>query len=121
MDHVEILNGQTIPNMGFGTADLNGSVEELVFSAIEAGHRLIDTAQVYGSEQGVGVAVQAAMKKGVVARTELFLETKIAPERHGYYEAMAACEESLNQLQVDYLDMYLIHWPVARGSEETYR
>lgn len=121
MNYVEFTNGLPMPDVGFGTADLSGPADELVFSAIMAGHRLIDTAQVYGSEEGVGIAVTNAMKEGVVARKELFLETKLAPERHGYYEALDAFEESLNKMQVDYLDMYLIHWPVARGSENDYR
>ena len=110
-----------IPPIGFGTADLTGVVDELVLAAIEAGHRLIDTAQVYGSEEGVGRAVSAAVERGLVRREDLFIETKLDPQRHGYQEALDAFYESLDRLQTDYVDMFLIHWPVARGSEDTYR
>lgn len=107
--------------IGFGTADLARSASEAVFDAVNAGYFLIDTAQVYGSEHGVGEAVKRAVSEGVVRREDLFVQTKLAQNRHGYYEAMDAFQESLQQLQMDYVDMYLIHWPVARGSEETYR
>lgn len=115
------FNRMSLPQIGFGTADLSGPTDEIVFSAIKAGYRLIDTAQVYGSEEGVGLAVKEAVSRGLVRREELFLQTKLAPDRHGYHEALACFEESLNKLRADYLDLYLIHWPVARGSEETYR
>lgn len=108
------------PLIGFGTADLECSAGEAVFNAINVGYRLIDTAQVYGSERGVGEAVKRAISEGAVRREELFIQTKLAPEHHGYYETMNAFQESLGLLQMDYIDMYLIHWPVARGSEETY-
>lgn len=107
--------------MGFGTADLSGPVEELVAAAIRAGHRLIDTAQVYGSEDGVGLGVARVIGEGLVSREELFIESKLAPDRHGYREALAGFDESLNRLRVDRLDMYMLHWPVARGSEDDYR
>lgn len=114
-------NDRLIPAIGFGTADLEGNISTAVETAICAGYRLIDTARVYGSEEGVGKAVAKCIFNGVVCREELFVQTKLAPDRHGYYEAMNAFQESLDLLQMDYIDMYLIHWPVARGSEETYR
>ena len=120
MDDRALLGG-SLPKIGFGTADLSGPVDALVLCAIEAGYRLIDTAQVYGSEEGVGAAVQKAVAQGVVTREELFIQTKLAPDCHGYHEALRCFEESLDKLRLEYLDMYLIHWPVARGSEETYR
>ena len=66
-------NTLRLPPIGFGTADLTGAVDELVLEAIEAGHRLIDTAQVYGSEEGVGRAVSAAVECGLVRRAGIFL------------------------------------------------
>lgn len=110
-----------LPAIGFGTADLAGPADRLVLEAIRAGHRLIDTARVYGSEDGVGQAVERAEEEGVVRREELFLETKLAPDRHGYHEALQDFEEALNRMRTDYLDMFMLHWPVARGSEENYR
>lgn len=114
-------NDWPLPLIGFGTADLERPVAEAVFDAINAGYFLIDMAQAYGSEQGVGEAVRRAVSEGLVKREKLFIQTKLAPGCHGYYETMDAFQESLDALQMDYVDMYLIHWPVARGSEETYR
>lgn len=117
----ENLKKLELPVLGFGTADLSGSSEDLVFCAIQAGYRLIDTAAVYGSEESVGQALRKAMERGLVKREELFVQTKLSPARHGYQEAIAGIEQSLNRLKLDYLDAYLIHWPVPRGQEETYR
>lgn len=109
-----------LPPVGFGTADLGESVRQAVYCAIRSGYRLIDTAQVYGSEDGVGEAVERAVREGIVRREELFIQTKLAPDRHGYREALDGLEESLNRLRLDYVDMFMLHWPVARGSEDTY-
>lgn len=114
-------NGLSLPPIGYGTADLTRPAEEAVLDAIRCGYRLIDTAPVYGSEEGVGKAVRRAEEQGLAKRSELWIETKLPPGRHGYYEALASLEESLARLQTDYVDLYLIHWPVSRGDEETYR
>lgn len=114
-------NETVLPQIGFGTADLSGSVDELVYAAISAGFRLIDTAQVYGSEKGIGQAIRRAVTEKLVGREEIFVETKLAPQNGGYYEALAGVEQSLNELQLDYIDMFLIHWPVPRGDENNYR
>lgn len=111
----------TIPKIGYGTADLKGDVSFLVCEAIEAGYRLIDTASVYGTEKDVGVGIEKALKSSNIKRNQLFIETKLNPATHGYYETLKNAEQSLNNLKLDYLDMYLIHWPVARGSEFTYK
>ncbi len=111
----------SLPPIGFGTADLSTPVEEAVWDAVRCGYRLIDTAPVYGSEEGVGKAIRRAEECGLANRSELLLETKLPPNRHGYYEAFDSLNESLERLQTDYIDVYLIHWPVPRGDEETYR
>lgn len=121
MDKICTKGGALIPKLGFGTADISGSVKDAVCCAIAAGHRLIDTAQVYGSEPGVGEAMAASIKDGLVRRDDLFVQTKLAPEKGGYRETMDAFDASLNQLQTDYVDMFMFHWPVARGFEDTYR
>lgn len=111
----------TLPKIGFGTADLNGDVCQIVLNAIKQGYRLIDTAAVYGSEEAVGAAVKAAIDGGIVKREELIIETKLAPGEHGYDKTMAVFEQSLGKLGLDYIDVYLIHWPVSRGDEGDYR
>jgi len=119
MDHYD--NGLVMPMMGFGTANLTGPVDELVCSAIQAGHRLIDTADAYGSEAGVGDGLQKALARELVKREELFVQTKLAPVRHGYQEVMDGVQRSMDRLHVDYLDAYFLHWPVPRGQEDSYR
>ena len=111
----------SLPPIGFGTADLSGPAEEVVLDAVRCGYRLIDTAPVYGSEKGVGRAIRQAEERGFARRSDILIETKLPPDRHGYYEAIDSLEESLDRLQTDYIDVYLIHWPVSRGNEETYR
>lgn len=121
MECKEISKSLFIPSIGFGTADLTGNAEEIIYNAILAGHRFIDTAAVYGTEGEVGKAVKRAIADGIVKREDLFIETKIAPGIHGKENVASAFMESLEKMQLDYVDMYLIHWPVARGSENSYR
>jgi len=120
MEHT-LANGVIIPAIGYGTAELIGDIKELVKAAVHCGYRLIDTAAVYGSEQAIGDAVSELVLNGTIRREDLFLETKLDPKQHGYHAVMQEFQNSLERLQTDYLDMYMIHWPVARGSEETYR
>lgn len=112
---------ETFPPLGFGTADLNGSVKDIVFNAIKCGYRLIDTAAVYGSEEGVGYAIAEAVGSGLINRADLIVQTKLAPGEHGYDKTIAAFKKSLKLLKLDYIDVYLIHWPVSRGDEDDYR
>lgn len=121
MEYYTYSNGLVLPKIGYGTSDLTAPVEGLVYHAIKSGHRFIDTAQAYGSECGVGQAVKRSVEEGFVHRGDLFIETKLSPEMHGYYEALSGFERSLNELRLDYVDMFLIHWPVPRGLEKTYR
>ena len=76
-------------------------------SALEAGYRHIDTATFYGNEESIGRAIQDSG----IPREELFITTKLWNDAHGYEEAKAALQDSLDRLQLDYLDLYLIHWP----------
>ena len=110
-----------IPEIGFGTYDLQGDDRQIVLGAINSGFRLIDTARVYGSEMGVGYAIREAVDRGIINRSDLFIQTKLAPNMHGYYATLSCFEESINELQMDYIDMHLIHWPVSRGNEYDYR
>ena len=97
-----------MPVLGLGVADLSDDeAERAVSAALEIGCRLIDTAAVYGNEAGVGRAIAASG----IPRAELFVTTKLATEDHGFIKAQKACEASLERLGLDYVDLYLVHWP----------
>lgn len=100
-------NGTTIPQVGYGVLLIpNAETEVAVATAIDAGYRSIDTATIYGNEEGVGAAIAAS----TVPRDELFVATKLWNEDQG--DPRAAFEASLQRLGLRYVDMYLIHWPV---------
>ncbi len=98
-----------MPILGFGVFQVKdlAECERSVIDAIETGYRLIDTAQSYGNEEAVG----SAIKKSSVPREDLFITTKLWIQSNGYDETKKAFENSLNRLQIDYLDLYLIHQP----------
>lgn len=100
---------QEIPAIGFGTWQLaeGEEVEASVEAALTVGYRLIDTAAIYGNESGVGVAI----KTSGVPREEILLTTKLATGDQGYESALAAFKKSRQRLSLDYIDLYLIHWP----------
>lgn len=105
--NIPLNDGRTIPQLGFGVWQV--SAEDIVPSvstALDVGYRHIDTAAIYGNEEGVG---QAIAESGI-PREDLFVTTKLWNGRHG--DARVALEESLERLRLDYLDLYLIHWPV---------
>lgn len=106
-----LSDGVSIPAVGFGTYPLSGSdAESGVRNAIAAGYRLIDTAASYGNEAEVGRAVATSG----VPREEVFLMTKLRGRDQGYERTLAAFGESAARLGVDYVDIYLIHWPLPR-------
>ncbi|MCL2559015.1 MAG: aldo/keto reductase [Turicibacter sp.] len=104
-----LANGVEIPVVGFGTWQTpDGDVaENAVLDAIKAGYRHIDTAAVYKNEEGVGHGIA----NSGVPREDLFVTTKLWNDAHGYEEAKAALADSLEKLGLDYVDLYLIHWP----------
>jgi diketogulonate reductase-like aldo/keto reductase len=105
---VRLASGCTMPVVGFGTYKLkNHEVAKPVLSALKAGYRLIDTAQVYENEKGVG----EALRKSGLARSDVFIETKVWRSSHGYDRTMKAFKQSCRNLGVDYIDLYVIHWP----------
>lgn len=108
-DTYKLNNGVEIPVIGFGTWQTpNGQVaEESVLAALNSGYRHIDTAAAYGNEESVGVAI----KKSGINRYELFVTTKLWNSDHGYQNTKKAIDTSLEKLDLDYLDLYLIHWP----------
>ncbi len=102
-------DGAEIPQIGFGTFQIpRAETTEAVIRALEAGYRHIDTASVYGNEAEVGHALRASG----LDRSEIFLTTKCWNSDQGHEEARRAFATSLERLEVDYLDLYLIHWPV---------
>lgn len=109
MEFVELNNGIKMPILGYGVYQITDKkeCERCVLDAIEVGYRLIDTAQAYGNEEAVGKAV----KKCGVKREELFITTKVWIANAGYEKAKSSIEESLKKLQLDYLDLVLIHQP----------
>ncbi len=125
MKTVKLNNGIEMPILGFGVYQVPDAkqCEQCVFDAIQAGYRLVDTAAVYGNEEAVGRAI----KKSGVARKELFVTTKLWIQDAGYEKAKKAFEKSLAKLQLDYLDLYLIHQPYGdiygswRAMEELYK
>jgi 2,5-diketo-D-gluconate reductase A len=102
-------DGNVAPQLGFGVWQVpNAEAAQVVGTAIATGYRSIDTAAIYGNETGVGTAVAA----GSVPRAELFITTKLWNDRHT--AARRGFDESLRRLQLDYIDLYLIHWPKPR-------
>lgn len=108
-DYYKLSNGVEIPCIGFGTWQTpDGEVTvSSVLSAIECGYRHIDTAQGYGNERSVGIAV----KKSGIARNELFVTSKLTNSEHGYEKTVAAFEQTMEKLDMEYIDLFLIHWP----------
>ena len=106
---VTLNDGNTIPQLGYGVFKIEPEeTEEMVAEALKVGYRHIDTAAAYGNEEGVG----AAIAKSGIPREELFITTKLWNDRHE--DAEAALQESLDKLGLDYVDLYLIHWPSTR-------
>lgn len=125
MQKVILNNGVEMPILGFGVFQVTDlkECEDAVVNAIETGYRLIDTAASYMNESAVGNAI----KKSGVARDQLFITTKLWVQDTGYEKTKIAIEKSLNKLQLDYLDLYLIHQPYGdvygswRAMEELYK
>lgn len=106
--HITLNNGVSIPQFGLGVFQLPaGDTADTVAIALEAGYRLVDTAQMYGNEREVGEGIA----RSGVARDDVFITTKLANDRHGYDNAIRALDGSLAALGTDHVDLYLIHWP----------
>ena len=117
-DRMKLNNGVEIPYLGLGTWPMRGrkEVDRAIHSALETGYRLIDTAAAYYNEKEIGEAI----KSSEVSREEIFITTKLDNYDHGYKQAMKAFEKSLRNLEMDYVDLYLIHWPV-KGRNESWK
>jgi len=108
---LQMRDGHSIPQLGLGVYKVEDDLAAtLVDGAIDAGYRHIDTASLYKNERGVGNGVRSSG----VPREELFVTTKVWDDDHGYHETLRAFDTSLELLQMDYVDLYLIHWPVPK-------
>ncbi|HEV2520587.1 MAG TPA: aldo/keto reductase [Thermoplasmata archaeon] len=116
---VPIGPGVSMPILGLGVWQIPDGrpTEDAVLGALRAGYRLIDTAALYGNERSVG----AAMRASGLPREELFVTTKLWNDDQGYPAALAAFERSRSALDVAYVDLYLVHWPVRAQREESWR
>ena len=109
MEFVTLNNGVKMPKVGFGVYRIKDhkQCKQALLDAIDAGYRLIDTAQSYGNEEAVGKAIQETS----VPRNELFITTKVWVTNYGYEKTKASVEESLKKMQLDYIDLVLLHQP----------
>ncbi|WP_347861647.1 aldo/keto reductase [Salimicrobium sp. PL1-032A] len=120
MKHVELHKNVKMPQLGFGVWQVETEdAEPAVAKALETGYRSIDTAAIYGNERQVGHAIA----NSGIPREDLFITTKVWNADQGYENTMKAFEESLSKLGLDYVDLYLIHWPTPEYDEyvETYK
>lgn len=116
---LKLNDGNEIPVLGLGVwrASPGRETQGAVRAAMDLGYRLIDTASMYGNERDVGRAV----RESGVPREDVFVTTKLWNDDHGYESAIAACRRSLRELGLDYVDLYLIHWPASRLRSESWR
>ena len=124
MNTVKLWNGVEMPQIGYGVYQVTpDECERCVSDALEVGYRMIDTAQAYANEEGVG----RAWKKSGIDRKDIFLVTKVWISNYGYEKAKASIDESLRKLQTDYIDLMLLHQPFCdrygayRALEEAYK
>lgn len=120
LNHITLNNDIRMPQLGFGVWKVpNETAAETVKQALAAGYRSIDTAMIYGNEAGVGQAIA----ESEIPREELFITTKLWNADQGYETTLQAFEESIEKLGLDYVDLYLIHWPMPTHNKyvETYQ
>ena len=116
--YTELNNGVSMPLLGLGVYDMyNQEAERAIHQALEIGYRLIDTASMYGNEVEVGNAI----RQSGLPRQDIFLTTKVNDSDHGYDQAMRAFESSQRKLNCEYIDLYLIHWPIRNKRQDTWR
>ena len=124
MEYITLSNGVKMPQLGYGVYQVSPEeAERCVSDALSVGYRMVDTAQAYANEEGVGNAV----KKSGITRNEVFIVSKIWISNYGYERAKASIDESLRKLQTEYIDLMLLHQPFCdrygayRALEEAYR
>ncbi len=116
--YTELNNGVAMPLLGLGVYDMyNQEAEKAILQALEIGYRLIDTASMYNNEVEVGNAI----RQSGLPREDIFLTTKVNDSDHGYDQALRAFENSQRKLDCEYIDLYLIHWPIRNKRQDTWR
>lgn len=114
--NITLNNGVEIPQLGFGTYQIHpDQTADAVRTALDVGYRHIDTAQMYGNERGVGEAVRSSG----LSREDIFVTSKLNNGHHAYDDALRAFDQSLEDLRLDYLDLFLIHWPMPEAGDLT--
>ncbi|WP_339254065.1 aldo/keto reductase [Sporosarcina sp. FSL W8-0480] len=118
-DKITLVNGVQMPQLGLGVYKMTNPEEtlEAISYALQIGYRAVDTAAIYNNEKETGEAV----RQSGIPREELFITSKVWNDDQGYDETLRAFEASLERLGMDYLDLYLTHWPVAGKYVDTYR
>lgn len=118
----KLNNGVMIPEIGFGTWQMEDKEQckNAVKVALEVGYRHIDTAAIYGNEDAVGEGIAEFLKNSHIKREELFIVTKVWNTDQGYENTLKAFEVSLQKLKLDYIDMYLVHWPQPKSLDRTW-
>ncbi|MEX3457600.1 aldo/keto reductase [Staphylococcus hominis] len=113
MDYIEFYNGNQMPMLGLGTfrVENDDTCKEAVKHAIESGYRSIDTAKVYGNEEQVGQGIKEGLESTGLNREDIFVTSKLFFEDFGRENVAQAYETSIQKLGLDYLDLYLVHWP----------
>ncbi|QAS52962.1 aldo/keto reductase [Halobacillus litoralis] len=111
--YIQLNNGIEMPEVGYGVfrVEEGEALEDAVVTAIRSGYRSIDTAAIYGNESSVGNGIRKAIEQGIVTREELFITSKLWNEHSSYDETITAYEQTLERMGLNYLDLYLIHWP----------
>ena len=121
-ERVKLNNGTEIPGLGFGVFKVSAEeTKEAVKQAIINGYRLIDTAQIYGNEEDTGCGIKEGMEAAGLKREDIFVPSKVWNDYLNYDETIKAYEDSLKKLGLDYLDLYLIHWPGKDAFEESWK
>lgn len=123
MKSVKLNNGNSMPMLGYGVFRVEDGEQlaDKVYFAIEQGYRSIDTAAIYGNEASVGQGINQAIEAGLVKREELFVTSKVWNAGLTFEQTKAAYQESLEKMKLEYLDLYLIHWPGKDKFLEAYR